>query len=170
MCLQHMLIMTEDLEMLLESNHLETLINYIQGYLWSLHCLQCNDLYDHITLYDLCSIESAQRKIIRNNTEKESIYFLLCEREECLRIFRNRRKIHIDIFLECLICDGISEILMLDECICSFLLVTCHKKLLIFVKYFNTLWVPYWVFEKGMRKNNISWGVRLQTQETYCFS
>lgn len=34
MCLQCMqLMMTEDMEMLLQSYHLETLINYIQGYL-----------------------------------------------------------------------------------------------------------------------------------------
>lgn len=42
---------------------------------------------------------------------------------------------------------GISEILMLDECICSFLLVIKNylvkKKLLLFVRNINALWVPY---------------------------
>lgn len=56
----------------------------------------------------------------------------------------------------CLICDGISEILMLDECVCSFLLVIFHKILLCFVTIVNALWVPYRGFEKGMRMSALA--------------
>lgn len=63
------------------------------------------------------------------------------------------------IFWQRLIRGGKSETLMLDECICSFLLVVKNYLAIIikiFVRIVNVLWAPYRVFEKGKRrKNNI---------------